>query len=135
MDYDRPFDGAKLALFMGAELLVIRRDADRDIPWPGFLDFPGGGREAGESPAACALRETREEVGLIVAPADIFWRAYFRAPTPVWFFAARLSPRRIGEVRFGSEGQGWQMMPPEHYLADEMAIPHFRDRLRMAMAG
>ncbi|MGR3455632.1 NUDIX hydrolase [Pseudooceanicola sp.] len=135
MDYDRPFDGAKLALFLGADLLVIRRDVDKPIPWPGFLDFPGGGRERGESPAACVLRETREETGLVVAPADISWRGYFVRPNRVWFFAAHLSPRRIDEVRFGGEGQGWQMMPPGRYIADDMAIPHFRERLKLVIGA
>lgn len=41
------FDGTKLFLFLGEELLTIRRDQRPDIPWPGRLDVPGGGREHG----------------------------------------------------------------------------------------
>ncbi len=133
MRYDRAFKGAKVALFLGPELLVIRRDEGKPIPWPGFLDFPGGGREGGESPAACALRETREETGLTLAPADLIWRRSYPSPIPVWFFAARLPAARREEVVFGGEGQGWQMMAPEAYLADARGIPHFQDRLREAM--
>lgn len=133
MEYDRPFDGAKVALFLGDDLLVIRRDEGKPIPWPGYLDFPGGGREGGESPVACALRETREETGLILAPADLFWRAWYRAPRRMWFFGARLAEHRRDEVRFGDEGQGWAMMPPESYMRDAMAIPHFRDRLQVLL--
>ena len=44
------FIGAKLALFIGADLLTILRDDRPDIPFPGHWDFPGGGREGGESP-------------------------------------------------------------------------------------
>lgn len=135
MDYDRPFDGTKVALFIGPELLVLRRDVDKPIPWPGYLDFPGGGRERGESPAACVLRETREETGLVLAAGDLTWRQYFAGPSRMWFFAARLPTRRLEEVRFGGEGQGWAMMRPRAYCADPMAIPHFRDRLGMAMAA
>ena len=52
MESDTGFVGAKLALFLGEELLVIRRDDRPDIPWPDFLDFPGGGREGDEG---CAV--------------------------------------------------------------------------------
>ena len=55
------FSGAKLALFLGADLLVIKRDDRPDIPYPGYWDLPGGGREGDETPQACALRETYEE--------------------------------------------------------------------------
>ncbi len=134
MRYDRPFKGAKVALFIGPHLLVIRRDAKASIPWPGFWDFPGGGREPGETPVACVLRETREEVGLVLAPADLIWKRGYRRPSPVWFFAARLSPARQAEVQLGSEGQEWKLMPPEDYLSHSLAIPHFADRLRQALA-
>ncbi len=33
--------------------------------FPGSWDFPGGGREEGEDAEACAIRETREEVGFL----------------------------------------------------------------------
>ena len=36
------FSGAKLALFLGPDLLVILRDDRPDIPWPGRWDLPGG---------------------------------------------------------------------------------------------
>ena len=65
------FAGAKLMLFLGEELLVIRRDEKPEIPWPGYLDFPGGGREGEETPEQCALRETFEEVGLDVTEDQI----------------------------------------------------------------
>ena len=58
------FVGAKLALFLGDHLAVILRDDRPDIPWPGRLDLPGGGRDGDENPQDCVLRETREELGL-----------------------------------------------------------------------
>lgn len=43
-------------------LYTLRRD---DLPvHPGEISFPGGAREDDEDALACALRETREEIGL-----------------------------------------------------------------------
>ena len=36
------FSGTKIALFIGDRLLVMRRDDRPDIPYPGYLDLPGG---------------------------------------------------------------------------------------------
>lgn len=125
------FSGAKLALFLGDDLLVIRRDDKPDIPWPDHWDLPGGGREEDESPKACALRETHEEVGLTVAAKDIVWaNSYQRPHGTVWFFAAHLPAETSAQVRFGSEGQGWCLMSPEVYCEHPMAVPHFAGQLR-----
>ena len=43
-------------------LLTKRRDDLRSHA--GQVSFPGGAREGSESPAACALRECHEEIGL-----------------------------------------------------------------------
>lgn len=125
-----PFSGAKLALFLGDDLLVIQRDDRPDIPWPGHWDLPGGGREGGESPIACALRETREEVGLEIAPTDVSWsHSYLRPHGRVWFFVAHRPAALAHEVRFGDEGQGWRLMAPEAYCRHPRAVPHFATQL------
>lgn len=129
------FSGAKLALFLGDDLLVIRRDDKPGIPWPDHWDLPGGGREDDETPEACALRETREEVGLTVARDDIVWaNSYQRPRGTVWFFAAHLPAETRTKVRFGSEGQGWRLMSPEDYCAHPLAVPHFVGQLRRYLA-
>jgi len=125
------FAGAKLALFLGADLVVITRDLRRDIPWAGHLDFPGGGREGGETPEACVLREAEEEVGLILSESDLVWRRRYQRPNGLfWFFAAHLPAARARDIVFGDEGQGWQLMSPDAYCADALAIPHFCSRLQ-----
>lgn len=130
------FAGAKLALFIGDNLAVILRDTRPDIPWPGRWDLPGGGREGDESPADCALRETREELGLAVAATDLRWGQRFTGRSgPVWFFAAHLEASRVRDVVFGDEGQRWTLMPPETYLSDPLAIPHFQERLRLYLTA
>ncbi|QBF30386.1 NUDIX hydrolase [Thalassococcus sp. S3] len=126
------FSGAKLALFVGSDLLVILRDEKPDIPYPGYWDLPGGGREGGESPQDCALRETREEVGLIVPPDALIWeRSYLRPLGRMWFFAARMPASIQSQVRFGNEGQCWRLMAPDAYLAHPKAIPQFATQLRL----
>lgn len=47
----------------GPELVLERRSLTLDRQ-PGEVCLPGGGVEPGETPAACALRETEEELGL-----------------------------------------------------------------------
>ena len=128
---NREFEGAKLALFIGDRLLVIRRDDTPGLPWPGYLDLPGGGREASESPAACALRDTHEEVGLRLSESDLVWRRFYPDdPTPAWFFAAHLPALREADIVFGPEGQGWELMLPEAFVAHNEAVPHFRLRVK-----
>ena len=128
---NREFEGTKLALFIGSQILVIRRDDKPDIPWPGYLDLPGGGCEAGETPTECILRETFEEVGLRLSPDQLCWsRFYPDDPTPAWFFAAHLPEGSERDIVFGSEGQGWMLMEPQAYVGDDEAVPHFRLRVQ-----
>jgi len=125
------FTGAKLALFLGDQLLVIRRDLKPCIPFPGFWDFPGGGRERDETPEECVIRETFEEVGLTIANSDLIWSRQYNQS---WFFAAILSETKVSSIRFGEEGECWALMTPQAYLDDPMAIPHFASRLQDYLA-
>ncbi|NLF34936.1 MAG: CoA pyrophosphatase, partial [Clostridiales bacterium] len=53
----------------GALFLLFERRADTLAHQPGEVCFPGGFMEPGESPEACALRETEEE--LAIPPSTI----------------------------------------------------------------
>ncbi|MEX0351142.1 MAG: NUDIX hydrolase [Paracoccaceae bacterium] len=121
------FRGAKLALFLGQDLVVILRDDYSHIPYPGCWDFPGGGREGNETPEACVLRETREEVNLTLSASDLIWSRRYGTN---WFFVARQRENRIKDIRLGDEGQGWRMMSPETYLSHPRGISLFKTRLR-----
>lgn len=125
------FDGAKIALVAGQRLLAYRRDALSSIPWPGYWDLPGGGREGAETPLACALRELHEEFALTLDPARVTHaQSYLKADgQAVWFFGARGEAGLFDRVRFGSEGAYWRVMEVAEFLGREDAVPHLRVRL------
>jgi 8-oxo-dGTP diphosphatase len=117
------FDGAKVALFLGDRLIVIRRDDFPHISYPDMWDFPGGGRDPGETPFQTVARETREEVGLILPPAAVIWQYRARRASDglvIWCFVARLPATAEADVVFGDEGQCWRM-------ADVTDVLHWPD--------
>jgi 8-oxo-dGTP diphosphatase len=59
---DRPAIAAAVIVVDGQVLMVRRREKEGKLSW----QFPAGEVESGESDEAAAVRETHEEVGLIV---------------------------------------------------------------------
>ncbi len=60
----RPAVGVGVIVRKGEQILLMKRqNAHGDGTW----SMPGGHLEYGESPQACALRETQEETGVIIA--------------------------------------------------------------------
>ena len=131
------FLGAKLVLVAGDSLLTYLRDDFAHIPWPAMWDLPGGGREGDETPETCVLRELHEEFGLTLPPDRLLWRAALPAmldPAKTsWFFASTITPAEIAAIRFGDEGQFWQMMPVQSFLSHADGIPSLQDRTRRAL--
>lgn len=129
---DQPFGGAKLALYLGTRLAVILRDAKPDLIFADHWDLPGGGREAGETPLACALRECKEELGLVVPQDAVRWGAKFHeGSTAKWFYVAQLPQGSLFDVVFGDEGQRWTLMTEREFLTHPKAVPAFQKRLKV----
>lgn len=129
--------GAKAALFCDGRILTYLRDETPGLRWPGHWDLPGGGLEPGESAEDGLLREVFEEFGLRLTPAHLHWRGVF--PTThspgrdAAFFAGTLTPAEVAAIRFGDEGQEWQMMPIPDWFAHPRAVPALQGRTRAAL--
>ena len=132
------FVGAKVALICGDSILTYLRDDKLGLPWRGMWDLPGGGREGDETPEQCLLREVEEEFGLRLPPARLIWRrvwpSMMDAARASVFFAGRLTVDDVAAIRFGDEGQRWEMMPLDAFLGHPLGIPEMQRRVRVAVA-
>lgn len=126
------FTGAKAALFCGDLVLTYLRDETPGLRWPGLWDLPGGGREGAESPEECLIREVWEEFGLELSPARLTWTRVFpsmvEAGRSSVFFGGRISPEEIARIRFGDEGQRWELMAVSAFLGHGRAVPEMQRR-------
>lgn len=95
----------------GREVLLIHRSHGGLDDWV----LPGGSPQPGESTAACARREVREETGLHVHPARIAFVVEVTGPHPgprtvdIVFAASESPPRRQPEIR--EEGMEPRFVP------------------------
>ncbi|SPF79317.1 hypothetical protein ALP8811_03258 [Aliiroseovarius pelagivivens] len=129
--------GAKLVLLMGGKLVTILRDDRPDIPYPDMWDMPGGGPEPGETPEDCVLRETCEELSLVISPDQLIWKQRFESPhvagTFSWWFGAVLPETARDQIQLGDEGQCWRLVAPEDWLADPRSIAYFKPRVQAGL--
>ena len=86
---------------------------------PGEVCFPGGRMEPGETPEVCALRETREELGISEADVEILGRLDFiahRANFIMYPILAKLSPRALEEMNPNPDEVGETFLVPVSHL-------------------
>lgn len=132
------FVGAKVALICGNSILTYLRDDKPGLPWPAMWDLPGGGRDRDETPEQCLLREVEEEFGLRLPPARLIWRrvwpSMLDANRPSVFFAGRLAVDEVAAIRFGDEGQRWEMMAVTAFVGHPLGIPEMQRPVRVVLA-
>ncbi|WP_341367617.1 NUDIX hydrolase [Yoonia sp. BS5-3] len=135
MDTTPPHNGAKVALFLGDQLVSILRDDLPHIPHPNRWDLPGGGRERGESPFETMAREVQEELGLIIPAEAVLWeRAFSSASVPTtWnaFFVAQMPAAAAADIVFGDEGQRWALFTYDAFIALPDVLHYYPDRLAL----
>ena len=125
-----PFHGAKLAILVGDGIVTILRDEIPGIPWPGYWDLPGGGREGEETPEACVLRELKEELGIVLTSQDLIWsQNNVSSPSTVWLFVAECPSFDETAVLFGNEGQKWKIAKIDWFMTNKKVIYYHQDRL------
>lgn len=119
-------------------MLVYLRDEKPGLVWPGLWDLPGGGREGDEGPEDCLLRELWEEFGLDLTSDRLVWRRVFPSMVDARresvFFGGWLSPDEVAAIRFGDEGQGWELMPVEGFLGHPLGVPEMQRRAGIVWA-
>ena len=134
MQMTGPHDGAKVALFLGDQVVSILRDDLEHIPYPNLWDLPGGARDPGERPFETVARETYEELGLVLPPSAVLWESAFPANyNPgkwVAFFVARLPEDVVQDIVFGDEGQRWALYDLDAFIDLPNRVPSYGARLQ-----
>ena len=127
------FSGAKIALFLGDNVLVYQRDDFPGLRYAGMWDLPGGGREGDETPIECALRELEEEFGIRVLADAVTWHRIYPSTDfnglSAHFFVGAISHEQVDAIVFGDEGQQWTLVQIDELLKREDFVPHYRARL------
>ena len=128
------FIGAKIALYFGDKLVVYLRDDKPGLPFANMWDFPGGGRGGNETPLECVTREVEEEFSIRLNPQSIVWKREYPAqldPTKkAYFFVGKIEQADFDAIKFGDEGQKWQLMSPEEFISRDDAAPRIKERLQ-----
>jgi mutator protein MutT len=103
-DVKKPIEVSAALIFCEGKLLITQRHST--VHLGGLWEFPGGKREANESPAECLVREIREELGIEISvgePFEEITHAYPEKTVRLNFFLCKLrggEPQRLDCAAF-----------------------------------
>ncbi len=97
----------------GDEILILKRAAGAA---PGAWYTPGGVLDRGETPEECALRELKEETGLVpTGPLSLVGLIPMHVYGAETLLAAYSCDCAQGDVELSSEHSGYRWIKPEEY--------------------
>lgn len=132
-EQDSESGGTKGLVFVGDKVLVYRRDTKTN-EHPLYIDLPGGGAKADETPFETFKREIQEEFGLIVEQSDITYaKRYDNVKNPRkfgWFAVAKLPKDTQKQIKFGDEGLAYMLLNLDEYLELKDAWPVYQQRAK-----
>jgi len=85
----------------GGELCLLYEVRSASVSQPGEVCFPGGRMEPGETPVVCALRETREELGIASDDIEILGELdflYVRGDRLLYPVLAKVDSAALGKM-------------------------------------
>jgi len=130
--YRNPAPAAGVLLHTARGVLLVRRKYE---PAEGAWCLPAGFMEYGESPEQCAVRETREETGLVVRLQSLFG-VYAGMDDPrvravlILYTAERIG----GRLRAGDDARAARFFPLDR-LPERIAFAAHRKALRELAAS
>lgn len=120
--------GCRCLVLQGGAVLLVRHSYER------WWYLPGGGVRRGESFAAAARREVREETGLMVEDLRIFQHYWSRGEGKTDRIALFVAEQAAGTPRPASREIAAVRFAPLHDLPDETS-PATRRRVAELLAG
>lgn len=90
----------RLVVLDAADQLLVFRTHDPNYPELGqWWELPGGGLDEGETYVEAAVRELREETGLVIAPDEVGPPSWRRQSSFIYRTERRLQSETIAKVR------------------------------------
>lgn len=124
---------AAVVLIVSPQGIPLVRDPSK--PSPVFWKLPGGHGEAGEDARMCAVREIREETGILLDGAELIELDVMdRGTHTLTFFQANI-PSLSGIIQQGNEGEEVRVFSPSEIFLMENFMPNHFTVIRHILQG